>query len=308
MRADLELHRRAKRPEQGRVQRLVAVHLRDGDVVLELAGHRLVQRVQGTEGQVAVLARVDDDAKAVDVEHLGEGQALLDHLAVDAVDVLLAALDLGLDPGLRQRAPHRLVDLAEHLAPVAARGQHRLAQHPEAQRVHAGEALLLQFAVDGVQPEAVRDRRIDLERFARDTPLFLGLHRLQRAHVVQPVGQLDQDDPHVAAHRQQHLAEALGLRLLVRVEAQPVQLGHPVDQFRHHWPEALDHLLLAHAGVFEHVVHQRSLDRRRVEFPVGEQLGHGHRVGDVGLAALAELAEVGRIGEAERLLDADDLG
>ena len=43
VRADLRLERRAERAEQRRVQRLVAVRLRDRDVVLELAGNRLVQ-------------------------------------------------------------------------------------------------------------------------------------------------------------------------------------------------------------------------------------------------------------------------
>ena len=43
VRADLRLERRPERPEQRRVQRLVAVGLRDRDVVLELAGDRLVE-------------------------------------------------------------------------------------------------------------------------------------------------------------------------------------------------------------------------------------------------------------------------
>ena len=44
--ADLELDRRAQRAHQRGVQRLVAVALRDRDVVLEAAGLRLVQLVQ----------------------------------------------------------------------------------------------------------------------------------------------------------------------------------------------------------------------------------------------------------------------
>jgi hypothetical protein len=33
--------------------------------------------------------------------------------------------------------------------------------------------------------------------------------------VVQAVGELDQDDPHIGGHRDHHLAVVLGLRLIV---------------------------------------------------------------------------------------------
>ena len=42
---------------------------------------------------------------------------------------------------------------------------------------------------------------------------------LQRAHVVQAVGELDQDDADVVDHGQEHLAEVLGLALLGGGEA-----------------------------------------------------------------------------------------
>ena len=61
---------------------------------------------------------------------------------------------------------------------------------------------------------------------------LLGLHRIERAHVVQPVGELDQHDAHVARHRQQHLAEVLGLRLLGRRKLQAVELRYAVDELR----------------------------------------------------------------------------
>ena len=53
VRADLRLERRAERAEQRRVQRLVAVGLRDRDVVLELARDGLVEAVQRAQRRVA---------------------------------------------------------------------------------------------------------------------------------------------------------------------------------------------------------------------------------------------------------------
>jgi hypothetical protein len=53
LRADLDLDGHAVHAHEHRVQGLVAVGLGDGDVVLELAGHRLVQVVHMPEDPVA---------------------------------------------------------------------------------------------------------------------------------------------------------------------------------------------------------------------------------------------------------------
>src|SRR3712207_7181283 len=53
----------------------------------------------------------------------------------------------------------------------------------------------------------------------RSAPALLRLEVLERAHVVEPVGELDEDDAHVVDHRQKHLADVLGLLLLARLVA-----------------------------------------------------------------------------------------
>ena len=115
---------------------------------------------------------------------------------------------------------------------------------------------------------------------------------------MQAVGQLDQDDAHVARHGQQHLAEGLGLVFLARVELELVELGDAVDQFGDRLAEALDQLGLGDAGVLDHVVQQRGHQRLRVELPFGALRRDRERMGDVGLAAVAQLAQVGLVGEA----------
>jgi hypothetical protein len=75
--ADLHLDRHAVRAEQGGVQRLIAVDARDGDVVLEAPGHGLVDAVHQPQHAVAGVGAVDDDAKAVHVDHLVERDARL---------------------------------------------------------------------------------------------------------------------------------------------------------------------------------------------------------------------------------------
>ena len=291
--ADLHLDRHAEGSDQRGVQALVTVGLGDGEVVLELARHRLVHRVQRAERQVAARHVLDDDAKAVDVEHLRERQALLDHLAVDAVEVLLAALHLGGDAPLRQALLDAGEDLADHFAAVAARRADRLRQHLEAQRVLVAEREFLQLTEQVVEAEPVGDRGVDLERLVGDAAALGRTHVVQRAHVVQAVGELDEDDAQVARHRQQHLAEVLGLGLFLRAEFDLVELGQAIDQLGRHLAEALGDLRLGDVGVLHHVVEERGDQRLGIEIPVGDQRAHRDRVADVGLTADAELPGVG---------------
>ena len=52
----------------------------------------------------------------------------------------------------------------------------------------------------------------------------------QGAHVVQPVGELDDQHPDVARHRHDHLADGLGLGGVAVLHL--VELGDPVDEQR----------------------------------------------------------------------------
>ena len=100
---DLDLERLAVEGDHRGVEGLVEVVLGDRDVVVELARDRPPQRVDDAERRVAVRDVVDEDPDRVDVVDLAELGALALHLLPDAVDVLRAALELGLDAGVASR-------------------------------------------------------------------------------------------------------------------------------------------------------------------------------------------------------------
>ena len=119
---------------------------------------------------------------------------------------------------------------------------------------------------------------------------------------MQPVGELDQDDAHVLRHRQQHLAEILGLRVFARLEFDLVELGHAVDHLGDGLAERGLDLVLGDAAVLHHVVEERGGEPLGVEPPLRQYAGYRQRVGDVGLARLAELPLVRLFGKGERPL------
>ena len=172
-------------------------------------------------------------------------------------------------------------------------------------RVQRREREVLELPLDRVDAEPVRDRRVDLERLLGLVDLLLLGHRVDRAHVVQAIGELDQDDPDVRGHRDHHLAVVLGLRLVARLERDAGQLGDAVDERRRPPRRTARGPRRGDADVSSTVscssaAQSVSVSRRMP----GADLRDADRVDDEVLARLAPLVGVVLAGEDERLLDA----
>ena len=141
--------------------------------------------------------------------------------------------------------------------------------------------------------EAVRQRRVDVDRLAGDALLLARGERREGRHVVEPVGQLDDQDAHVLGHRHEHLAHRGGLLRLLGVELDALELGDTVDDAGDVGTELGGDVLEGDVGVLDGVVQQRGRDRDVVEAEVGDDRGDGQRVMDVRLARLAHLLAMG---------------
>ena len=243
--------------------------------------------------------------------------------------MLPAPADVGLDPGGLQRAAQLggdLLDVAPALLPLGDQAGLDLAV---LLRLDVLEGEVLQFRLELADAEAVGQRRVDLHRLQRLLALLVGVGERGGAHVVQAVGQLDEDHADVVDHRQDHLAQVLGLLRLLALAALVVplvlpverggaaQLGDPLDQLGDARAELPGELLLGGAGVLDHVVQQGGGEGLGVELHLGEDARGGDGVEDVGLAALAPLLGVGlggvgvgaldQVGVGARQLAVDDL-
>jgi len=279
--ANLDLDRYTGRTEQYRVQGLVAVRFGNGDVVLELARQRFVQVMDDAEHPIASLDIVNDDADGVDIEHLGQRQPLVGHLAVDAVEVFFAPNDAGVELFLAQAILDRGLKPLHDLASVAACLVYRLLDYAVTHRVEGRKAKILEFQADGVHAEPVGDRHVDIERFAGDAAALGRHHHRQCAHVVQTVGELD------------HLAEILRLRLVGILKLHLGQLADPVDHLGDLVAELAGQHLLGDLGVLDDVVQQCRDDARHVHAHFGEHVGDVEWVTDIGLTGQAELTVMG---------------
>jgi hypothetical protein len=121
-------------------------------------------------------------------------------------------------------------------------------------------------------PEAVGERGVQVARLLRDALTLLRREPVERPHVVQAVGELDENDPCVLRDRQQELAVVLDLPLLRGVEREVADLRQPVDDLGDLAPELALDVLDRDGRVLDDVVDQSARDRHGVELKVGEDL------------------------------------
>ncbi len=164
-------------------------------------------------------------------------------------------------------------------------------------RVEVLEGEVFELAAEAAHAEAVRDGREDVEGLLRDAAALLRLEVVERAHVVEAVGELDEHDAHVVDHRQKHLADVLGLLLLARLVADLGDLREAVDEVRDLLAERGADDVELDERVLDHVMQEPGGDRDLVEPHVGEDVGDFERVYEVGLARGARLPLVVQRGE-----------
>ena len=294
LRPNLHLHRLAVRPYHGSMQAAIQIVLRIGDVIVKLARNRTPVTVHNAQRCVAVRNCVNDDAESVDVVDLVERHFLAPHFAVDPVNVLRPPVDLGSNAGLFEHLGQRGLRLFHPVDPLGPLLVHRLRQVSVGDRLQVAKTEVLKLPLDLPDPQPVRQRRKDLQRLARNPPpLVLGV-ALQRPHIVDPVRQLDQHHPDVFHHRQEHLAQALGLLIRHAVPhlaqlLDAVQLRHAVYQLGNVLVEILLQVGNRVSRVLHHVVQKRRRQRIRVQLQFRQDARHVNRVQDIRLAGHARL-------------------
>ena len=120
---------------------------------------------------------------------------------------------------LGQLGDHPVNQFDVTLPQMAQPVQHALA------RVGAqlGECQVLEFRLERLHADPLGQGRVDLHGLGGDPPaLFRALDEMQGAHVVEPVGKLDQQHADVLGHCEQKLAEILRLSRVGGLKLEPV--------------------------------------------------------------------------------------
>ena len=247
--------------------------------------------------RVTVLDVVGDDAHGEQVVDLLDGNLLAAQLLPDAVEALDAALDARRNIGLLHLGFHLSAHLRQEFVADLAPALDGALQVFEGLGLQMAEGQVFQFAADFSHAQAVSDGSVDFQGLARDALAAVGRKVLERAHVVQAVGEFHQDDANVVHHGQDHLAEILRLLFFRAQKLDPADLGDALDDARHFRAEILLHQLGGGVRVLDHVVQHARRQADGVHLHVGEDVHHFQRMGNEGLAGKALLVGVLRGGE-----------
>ena len=173
-------------------------------------------------------------------------------------------------------------------------------------RHQAAERQVLELGAHALHAHAAGERGVDVERVLGDAGALGLRHVLEGAHVVQAVGELDQEHARVVGDREQELAEVLGLLRVLGDEVELAELGQAVDEAADLLAERLVDVVARGLGVLDRVVQHRRDDRGVVELELGEDRRDFERMREIGIARSALLRSVRLhredIGAVEQLL------
>ena len=136
-------------------------------------------------------------------------------------DVEVAQLTADVGHGLGQ------IDVA-----LGAAGDDEVIEFGVALRIQRREGQIFELLFEAAHPETVSQRCVDLQRLVGDALLLLERHRGDCAHVVETIGQFDDENPEVLGHRHQHLAHRRRLLSFLGVELNALELGDAIDDGR----------------------------------------------------------------------------
>src|SRR6185437_1798679 len=311
-RAYLDLEQLSAGSEHCCVQRLITVRLRLRDVILDPFLHRSPSVMDDTKCMVAIRNAVDENADSKEIVYLLVWLVAIHHLLVDGPEVLRPARDLDIgDSRARHFRGERFAHPLDEIVALGALLRNETREVAICICLEMLEGKILQLPAHLRHSETVRQRRVEIARFLPyAATLFFG-KRLQRAHVVKPIGQLDDDDARVLGDREQQLAIVLDLRIARCVRRQVLDLGEAIDDPGDFLAELELDVGEGEARVLDHVVHEASYDCRGIEVEASENLGDRDAMQHVIFARSALLPPVRILAEpvsAQKLLHVDPLG
>ncbi len=255
--ADLDLDALPLGPDHAGMERTVIVRLRRRDVVFEAAGDDVIGGMDDPQRVIAIADPVDQHAEGHHVGQLLERDVLALHLAPDRIGRFFAAGDARRQAAFLQGLAQLGDDPRDDVAALLAQEAETRDDAGPRIRIELGKGEILELVLHPVHADALGERDIDVHRLARDPPPLLRvLDEPQRLHVVQAIGELDQEDANVLGHGENQLAEVFRLLGLVRLQLDPRQFGDAVDEAADIRPEQLFDVVERRDGVLDRVVQQ----------------------------------------------------
>ena len=163
-------------------------------------------------------------------------------------------------------------------------------------RTDGAKTQILEFRIHAVDAQPLGNGGIDFQGFLGNAAAFFGVKGTQSPHVVQAVGQLDQNDANVTGHGHGHFLEVFCLGFGLGDKLHLCQLADTIDHLGHTFAELCGQCLFGNAGILDHVVQHGGHQALVVHVHFGKDGGNRQRVGNVMVTTAAQLAIVSLFG------------
>ena len=252
---------------------------------------------------IAVRDRIHDDPDGNQVIDLIKRFLLKDHFPINGIEMFAAAVNIIVNMLLIQALGKLTDNQTDMFLPLLSLHTDQMDDPVVAFGIDILEGEILQLLLDRVYTEAVGQGSIDIQRFPGDGNAAVLRLEAEGPHIVQTVGQFDQNDPDIPGHGEDHLPEGLRLGFLPVGEIQLVQLGDAVHEIGDLLAELRADRIQGDAlAILDGIVQEARGDRRGIDHEIGEDGGDEPGMAEIRLTGLAELAGVGFVREFPGLL------
>ena len=243
------------------------------------------------QGRVTLGHGVQQNTKGHQIINLFKGKLLGNHLVVDTVKALVTPHNPTLEPRIFHEGSNGVSSVHHFLFSPQLIVLHQLLKPFVLFRIEGGKGDILQLLLQGVDAQTRSDGHVKIHGFLSDAALFgLLLMKSNGAHVVETVGQLDENHADVVGHRQDHLSNALGLALFRRRHVELAQLGDAIDHMADALAEVFGDLLFSGMGVFNDIVKKGGCHTLHVQLHVCQNIGHFQWMSQIRLSGQTRLS------------------
>lgn len=228
--ADLEFDYLFVWSDDGGVERLITVLFGDGEIIFDASSHGSIERMDESEGEIAVGDVVDDDAESDKVVDFIDVLIVFGELFVEGIDGLGAPVYFEGNFFGGEEVGDLFANLGKSLGGGFGVGLEEDFELVVAFFVDIGEGEVGEFDAEFAHVEAIGERGEDFEGLFGDLFLLVGGEGGEGAEIVEAIGEFDDEDANVGAEGDEEAEEIVfGLR---EVGVEVAHVGAEMADFR----------------------------------------------------------------------------
>ena len=203
---DLYLERLPHRTHQRRVERLIHIWLRHGNIILKTSRNRRIHLMDHTQSRIAVLHGIHNDPHCKQIINLIHGLILIDHFLINTEEVLNSSVDLCLNVGIFHMVRHFVHNLLNKFFSFRLSCIDLLYKIKENLRLRILKRQVVKLCLNLGNTKPLGNRSVDVHGLLCLFLLLGRRHKLQCPHIMQTVGKLNDNNPDILRHCKKHFS------------------------------------------------------------------------------------------------------